>query len=134
MRWLTRLFTGRQVEDSPFGLDIPDHPAAAGRIAPPRRRGRTPEQQEADWREYCQKLQAQRRATFEWEARRAQAIGCTHYRWRGVNDSVACPVCKAKEGKRFAFAVRPKGGHPGDGECCPDGQCRCCAVPILPRG
>ena len=102
------------------------------RVPVPRRRGRTPEQREADDKEYARQLRLKFTAGFEETRRQAQSIGSKKYIWRSCGDFDVCPVCAKKDGKRFAWDITPKGGHAGCSDSCPEGWCRCYAEPVLP--
>ncbi len=58
--------------------------------------------------------------------RRQQAIGITHYRWRGVLDQRERPAHVAREGAKFAWEDPPSDGNPGEPI-----RCRCVAEPVM---
>lgn len=104
----------------------------ATRPARPKRRGRTPEQRKADDEAYAAELRRRGISRSGLDRRRQMASGITHYRWRSMGDERTCPTCRKRDGKRFAWANPPPGGHPGEGACEGCGHCRCFAEPIFP--
>lgn len=58
---------------------------------------------------------------------RQEAMGITHYTWRGILDSRERPEHVAREGKVFAWDNPPSDGAPGSPV-----RCRCSAEPVLP--
>lgn len=69
---------------------------------------------------------------FAFERSRAEAAGCVAYTWRAAGGADVCATCRARDGKRFLYAVEPEHGHAGVCSACPQGWCRCVAEPILP--
>ena len=59
---------------------------------------------------------------------RQTGAGVTHYRWSTSLDEAVRSSHRLLESKIFAWSDPPAVGHPGN-----DIQCRCAAVPILPR-
>lgn len=102
-------------------------------LRPPRKRGRTPDQQAADLARFGAELARRARASFERDRANAHRAGSVAYRWRSCGDADVCGRCKRNNGKRFSWATEPAGGHPGCGTCDTGEHCRCYAEAILPR-
>lgn len=102
-------------------------------VTPMRRKGLNPQEREAEEARYKSEMAASNRAISAFQVQRAAKAGLTHYVWltAGKNAGV-CPRCVALDGKRFAYAKPPRGGHPGENACCPRGWCRCVAVAVIP--
>jgi len=67
------------------------------------------------------------RALSAYNQKRAKQMGITHYTWRWSGAGNSCDRCKVLDGKRFAWAKPPPGGHPGECACGPHGVCGCVA-------
>lgn len=59
--------------------------------------------------------------------------GVTEYTWRTCDDVRVCEACAKNEGKVFSWESPPETGHPGEAQCCPNGHCRCLALPVLDK-
>lgn len=110
-----------------------EEPRLPPRGRPPRKRGLSPEEVAAEQWRFIHELREGGQASFRHTAWQAAKIRSRHYVWRSARDSDVCPVCAAKNGKRFAWNARVKGGHPGDGSLCTQGYCCCYAEPIVPK-
>jgi hypothetical protein len=113
-----------------LALDLPSDPGAT-RLHPPRKKGRTTEEQKADWDQYCREMQAKSRAIFERDRKNAFAAGSTKYIWRSCGDEDVCAACATKNAKRFAWDSLPVDGHPGQSDRCSSGWCRCYAEAMI---
>ncbi len=82
---------------------------------------------------YNAEMRKRNKASFAFNKKRATNIGVTHYVWRSTGDSDVCEVCKANDGKVFAYSENPEHGHAGCGNCKTNGYCRCYDEPILPE-
>ena len=70
--------------------------------------------------------------TARYKEEKVKSLGCTHYLWSTSNDERVCERCQDLNQKIFSWSDPPKGGHPGECVNCPDGCCRCVALPQLP--
>lgn len=102
------------------------------RVPPPRKRGRTREQQAIDKEQYAARLREQFSEVAAYDRKRAVKLGCERFVWRTSKDEATCPTCRQNEGKTFSYARPPTCGFPGEVNCCDLGWCRCVAAPVLP--
>jgi hypothetical protein len=116
----------------PYGPNLHSANLGTARVPTPRKRGRTEEQQAADWLEYREKMRANFRLTAERVRTQAAYVGSKKYIWRSCGDGDVCPECAKNDGKRFSWSRPPPGGHPGETTCCSSEWCRCIAEPIIP--
>lgn len=110
-------------------VEVLDRP----RSRPPRRRGLSPAEKEVEQRRYIRELRERGQISFRRTAWQAGQVGSRHYVWLSAGDSDVCSTCAAKNGRRFVWGARLKGGHPGDGSLCTQGYCRCTALPVVPK-
>jgi hypothetical protein len=127
MRWIRELFTLKEAtpEEQP--------PDTTSRIRPPKRRGLSPAEREAEQQRYIREMRALFAATSRRERERALRLGFDRYVWRTCQDEATCPTCAKREGMTFSWKKPPPGGHPGEVTCCSMGWCRCYAATIVPR-
>lgn len=59
--------------------------------------------------------------------------GVTEYTWLTSDDVRVCEACAENNGKVFKWDSQPLTGHPGEAKCCPNGHCRCQAIPVLDK-
>ena len=78
-------------------------------------------------------MRKRNKSVFALDKKRAISIGVTHYVWRSTGDADVCEICKANDGKVFAYNEKPEHGHAGCGNCKTNGYCRCYAEAILPE-
>lgn len=106
-----------------------------GAIVAPQKKVRKPrrsrEEIEAEREIKAKRLAEKSRQSAMETMERQLAIGITHYTWQTSGDERTCEDCAKNDGKRFAWAVPPRTGHPGDGKCCQNGHCRCVAIPVF---
>lgn len=86
---------------------------------------------ERDPEKAAQMMRQKARAQSVFSAKQAAMAGATHYRWRTAGDGDVCAACATRNGRRFAWAAPPPGGHPGACETCTGGWCRCYAETIV---
>lgn len=55
--------------------------------------------------------------------------GIKEFRWEWVDADHDCPQCIARDGE--IYKVSSNDIFPGDGSCCPDGICKCIALPVI---
>jgi len=115
------------------GEPLVGDPVGSPRIPIPRKKGRTKEQQAADWLKYCGEVRTQFKQSAERNRRNALLVGSKQYIWRSSGDGDVCPECAKKDGKRFSWKRPPPGGHPGETTCCSGEWCRCIAEAIIPE-
>lgn len=58
---------------------------------------------------------------FAFDRGRAELVGATHYRWRTCRNSDVCEICASRDGKTFAYKVKPEHGYAGICTACPQG-------------
>jgi len=129
--WLIGRRDKPKTKVNPFAIvvgegDDPDLRILAGpRAVYPKKRGKAPEEFQADLAKFRAELRRKSEAGFRYSRRRAVAIGSRYYIWRTSRDSGVCDVCQSREGKKFSWHAEPTHGHAGATDCCPDGYCRC---------
>lgn len=132
MSWWRALF--KKTNRNPFALPPEGFPPEMlRRVQPPSRsRKLTEEEKAADLERYRRERRQSSSVAWEHHRKQAEKAGCARYIWRSANDSDVCSICRGNNGKRFAYAKAPKGGHPGDGHDCATEPCRCYAEAIIP--
>jgi len=99
--------------------------------AKPKKRGKTPEQWEAELAAYRLAMRKHFAEIAAFERERHIALGITHYKWVAVDVHGTCDVAKRNDGKVFAFSAPPQEGHVQEGQCNSPDWCRCFAKPIV---
>lgn len=109
-------------------------PGRPGLIPPakPKKRGKTPEQWEADLAAYRLAMRKYFAEIAAFERERRVAFGITHYKWIALEAHGTCDVAKRNNGKIFAYGKPPPEGHVQEGQCNSPDWCRCLAEPIIP--
>lgn len=117
------------------GKDFADEPYPAEllrRIEKPKRgRHLSEEQKAAEQKRYAREMRERFTLQSQYNIRRTVKAGITHYRWSTCKDERTCEECQKLEGRTFAYASPPPGGHPGQRQDCPRGWCRCVAMAIV---
>lgn len=128
LRWVLGLPSKGGWDDS---LNEPDYPTE--RINPPRKRGKTQAQYEKEYQDYIAARLIQNKKMFSFDARRAKAMGVTHFIWDAVEDYDTCPTCRKLNGKKFRYSNPPGLGPPGTFICDHGEVCRCSARAIIKK-
>lgn len=98
----------------------------------PKKRGKTPEQWEADLGAYRLAMRKHFAEIAAFERERRMALGITHYKWVALDVHGTCDVAKRNHGKLFAFDAPPPEGHVREGRCNSPDWCRCLAKAVTP--
>jgi hypothetical protein len=100
--------------------------------AAPTKRGKTPEQYEADLAIYTQAMRDHFARIAAFNRQRRVAMGLTQYRWLACDVHGTCDVAQRNGGKVFSLVQPPPDGHVGEGRCTSPDWCRCVAVAVVP--
>lgn len=136
-QWLNARRAKPTPKVNPFAIvvgegDDPDLRIMAGpRAVYPKKRGKTPEEFQADLAKYHSELRRKSEAGFRYSKKRATEAGSRTYIWRSARDGDVCDICRSREGKKFSWYVEPPQGHAGATDCCPGGYCRCYPEPVF---
>lgn len=131
MSWWKSLFKG--TNQGPISLPRDEFPPELTQRARPPKRSKklSKEEREADRLRYLDDLRRIATATSTFNRERAVALGAKKYRWSSAGDERVCDRCRRNHGRLFYFDKSPPGGHPGEEHHCPDGSCRCIAIPVV---
>ena len=133
MNWVLRLFRMRRQPEAPQQDQLSASTLdPAVRVQRPRKKGRSKEEQEADWQSYCQQMRKTMGAGFQRDRQNALGVGSTKYIWRSTGDTDVCIACAKKNGRRFTWTSGLSGGHPDESDSCETGWCRCYAEAVIP--
>jgi hypothetical protein len=100
--------------------------------APPKKKGKSPEEWEADLTEHRKAMRAHFASIAAFNRERAMALGITSYKWLAVDVHGCCNVAKKNGDKVFSYLEPPPEGHVGEGQCDSPDWCRCIARPMVP--
>lgn len=100
--------------------------------APPGKRGKPPEQFEAEQRAYftAMRMRVARVAAFNRE--RAVKVGIKEYQWMASRTPFDCERARLNDGIIFSYLSPPPGGHPAEGGCGAGDWCRCFSRSLVP--
>lgn len=121
---------------NPFAIEVgPDDDPdlrimASPRARYPKKRGKTPEQFQADLEAFHAELRFNSAASFRLTRKRALSVGSRFYIWRS-DKSDECLTCRSRIGKKFSWNREPEHGHAGLASCCERGWCICYAEPAF---
>ena len=96
-------------------------------ISPPSLKGkrRSPQEVEADRAAFVDAMVVRESVRFEYDRKRAKAIGITTYQWVSGRGDSACAICRERNGKTFSYDEPDGFDHPGMVRCCNGRNCAC---------
>ncbi len=100
----------------------------------PLKRGKSPEQYEADISAYRLAMRAYFATGAKAKRERMAVLGIKQYQWLAVDVHGCCHVAARNGGKVFSVSDPPPEGHVCEGECSSPDWCRCIAAAVVDFG
>jgi hypothetical protein len=109
----------------------PGHPGLTPPPAAPKKRGKAPEQYEAELAGYNKAMRAHFAGIAAYNRERSMSLGITSYQWVAMDVHGTCDTARRNGGRIFSYAHPPPEGHVCEGQCSSMDWCRCIARPVL---
>jgi hypothetical protein len=126
---------GKSFEPAPQRIPTVKAPPGRPGLTPPakpKKRGKTPEQWEADLAAYRLAMRKHFAAIAAFDRERRIALGITSYKWLSMDVHGTCEVAKKYNRKVLSYDHPPEEGHPWEQKCGSPDWCRCIEIGVIP--